>query len=272
MEFLNISPEALTVVVLSVLGILAAYLFLTPLLILLTLKLDAHPKVVLFDSSEKKPPRDIIKYYENVDRQLVESGFEQLTGVIMPAPLPNVRVILWVYVHHANRDAALVTALWGIADVGEPLKTRYVEILSEYQDGSWEQVLTNNNDEVGAFPDQTAHLISRMPQVKQIDQLYRYHQMIVRREGLQHGKVLTVMDRYEGDVTRYLQEKVLGQEYARQVKSGYLRLTQSGKHYKPTFLGAYPMTWKNLYPMKQMIQSKYLRQGKQLEAELRASG
>lgn len=272
MDVFNISPEAVTVAALSVLGLLAAYLFLTPLLIMQTLKLDARPQVVLFDSSEKKPPRDIIQFYERTNSQLVESGFEQLSGVIMPAPLPNVRVMLWVYVHYANRDAAMVTALWGMADVGDPLKTRYVEILSEYQDGDWEQVLTNNNDEVGAFPDPPAHLISRMPQVKQIDQLYRYHQMIVRREGLQNGKSLTVMDRYDNDVTRYLQEKVLGEDYARQVKNGYLRLTRSGKHYKPTFLGAYPMTWKNLFPMKQMIQSKYMRQGKQLEAELRVKG
>lgn len=270
MDDLNISPDTFIVVGIAVAGLLAAYFFLIPLLLLATLKMEARPKVVPFDSETKKPPRDIVKYYEDVDRQLKQAGFEQITGVLMPAPLPNVRVILWLYVHQSNRDEAMVTALWGMADGADPLKTRYVEIISEYRDGPLAQVVTNNNEEVGAFPDPPNHLISRFPQLKKIDLLYRYHQMIVRRDGLQSGKVLPLQEHYDGDVSRYLQEKVLGEEYNRQVENGYLRLSPSGRYFKPTFLGVYPMTWKNLFPIKQMIQAGYKRKAKQLEEELRA--
>jgi hypothetical protein len=267
-----LTPEFLTGTVIVIVGLIAAYFFVTPLLIMQTLKLEARPKIVPFDSEQKKPPRDIVLFYESVDRQLNAAGFEQLTGVLLPAPVPNVRVILWLYVHRANRDAAMVTAMWAMAAGAPPMKTRYVEILSEYEDGPWEQILTNTNTEVNAFREPSTHLISRMPHVKKADQLYQYHQMIVRREGLESGKVLSVLDRYDGDVTRYLQEKVLCEEYDRQVEYGVLRLSPSGKYYKPTFLGAYPMTWKQLFPVKQIILSRFERQGRKLEEELRAQG
>jgi len=269
-DFSSLDP--VTLIVTIVLGLIAAYFFATPLLIMQILKLEARPQIVPFDADEKKPPRDVELFYESVDRQLKAVGFEQLTGVVMPAPVPNVRVVLWLYVHRANRDAAMVTAIWGMAEGAPPMKTRYVEIISEYDDAPWTQILTNTNQEVSAFRTPSTHLISRMPQVKQADLLYRYHQMIVRREGQENGKVLSVLDRFGGDVTRYLQEKVLCEDYDRQVQYGVLRLTASGKYYKPTFLGAYPMTWKQLFPFKQIILARYASQGRQLEEELRANG
>lgn len=267
-----LTPEFLTGTVIVIAGLIAAYFLLTPLLIMQTLKLEARPKIVPFDAEEKPPPRDIIKYYEKMDNGLTAAGFEQLAGVLLPSPVPNVRVILWLYVHRPNRDAAMVTAMWGMSAGAPPMKTRYVEILSEYEDGPWEQILTNTNTEVNAFRQPPTHLISRMPHMKQADQLYRYHQMIVRREGLESGKVLSILDRFDGDITRYLQEKVLCEEYDRQVEYGVLRRSPSGKYYKPTFLGAYPMTWKQLFPIKQIILGRFEKQGKKLEAELQAQG
>lgn len=37
-------------------------------------------------------------------------------------------------------------------------------------------------------------------------------------------------------------------------------------------VGACPMTWKQLFPVKQIIQAKYESRGKKLEEELRANG
>jgi hypothetical protein len=257
-------------IVSTVLGIAGAYLFLTPLLILATFKMDGTPDVVEFDPEQKRPPRDVVGFFQRMHDELEAIGFERLAAVIVPSPAPNVRAVLALYVNRETRDAALVSAMWGLAEGAPPLHTRYVEFMSEFRDGPLEQLLTNNNDEINAFPESPTIPTYRLPHIRKMDRLYRFHQTLVRRDAPETPKKLTVLEEFDGDVCRYLSVGVLREGFQRQIETGYLKYDQAADVFKPTVWGAYRMTWKNLPPFKNLIQAGYRRSGNQVEEELRA--
>ncbi|HUG17516.1 MAG TPA: hypothetical protein VMM56_00965 [Planctomycetaceae bacterium] len=255
----------------TVLGLSAAYFLGVPLLILATFKMDATPEVVEFDPDRKRPPKDVVGFFQRMHEQLEAIGFERLASVIVPSPAPNVRAVLALYVNRHKQDAALVTAMWGLADGAPPLHTRYVEFMSEFRDGPLEQLLTNNNDEINAFAENPSMPTFRMPHISKMDRLYRYHQALLRREAPESPKKLTVLDDYNGDVCGYLSVGVLREGFKRQIPTGYLKYDQTQKVFKATVWGAYRMTWKNLPPIKNFIQARYRSSGIRLENELKNS-
>jgi hypothetical protein len=245
-----------------------AYFVVPPLLILFTQKMAASPQIVEYDATTSTPPPLIADYFARCAVGLQASGFRRLSSVALPDPVPNVRAILELYVHEANRDAAMVSAVFGIAPNTPTLQTRYVEFISEFHAHELQMIQTNNNLEVGAFPELPDAPTFRFPQVADAERLYRLHRELVERHARAATKSVPVLDEFHGNVTEYLRTKVLRESYERQVATGYLRYNRDRDCYVPTVVGAFKMTWKLMWPAKPIIQNRYRHNGRRLEEEL----
>ena len=250
---------------------IACYWLLPPLLILATQRMEASPQIVEYDREQTPPPRPVARYFQEKHEGLEACGFRRLSSILLPNPLPNVRAVLELYVHDRNSDAALVTAIFGVSNVAPPMQARYVEFIAQFRGHDVTMIQTNDNREVSAFPDSPGEPTFRFPHVKDVQKLYALHQALVERHGGGARKYLAVLDEFRGDVAEYLQVRVLREAYERQVQNGFLRYDEARDCFVPTFTGAYRMTWKLLFPVKQLIQARYRNEGRRLEQQLGVS-
>ncbi len=247
---------------------IACYWLLPPLLILATQKMEASPELVEYDPEETPPPRSVARYFKEEREGLEGCGFRWLSSVLLPNPVPNVRAVLELYAHDRNSDAAMVTAIFGVSDTAPPMQARYVEFIAQFRGHDVTMIQTNDNRDVSAFPDSPDEPTFRFPHVKDVQKLYALHQALVDRHGGGARKYLAVLDEFRGNVAEYLRVRVLREGYERQVRGGMLRYDERRDCFVPTVAGAYRMTWKLLWPVKPLIQSRYWNWGKRLEKEL----
>ena len=265
MEFLTI--ETLAWAVLSLAGV---YFFGVPLLILTSQRMPANPEIVEFDDSTALP-EIVSDYFYECEHDLDESGFQRVASLALPDPVPNVRAILQIYINESQSTACMVTAMFGIAEVGPPLQTRYVEFVTRFGGGDLQMVQTNNSTEINAFADVPESPAFRLPHVTDVSRLADYHEQLVDRTAPGTPRSLAVLDEFGGDVVEYLRVKAFKEAYERQVETGYLRYDSGQDCYRPTLGGAYKMTWKNLWPIKPLILARTRSSGKRLESELSRS-
>lgn len=252
----------------AVAGGLALYFLGPPLLVLMTQRMEGSPEIIEYDPEETPPPRETARFFDDCDVGLSACGFRLVSAVVLPDAAPNVLTVIELYAHDRNQDNAMVVAMFGETADGPPLQARYVEFVTELRGSELEMIVTNNNLEVGAFPDRDESPTFRLPQVQDLRRLYDAHQQLVERHARGAQKQLSVFDRFGGDVAEFLAVRVLGESYEYQTTTGYLRYDRERDCYVPTFLGAYKMTWRILPPMKQFTQSRYRREGQRLEREL----
>ena len=249
-------------------GILVAgFYLLIPWLIYLTQRMNGDPRIVIFDAEENRLPPQVAEYFDDAGESLLGLGFEPFPCVALPDPMPNVRAICQVWVHPERRDATLVSAIFGVAQNAGKMQTYYTEILSRFADEDLSTIQTNNAQIVSAFADLPDEPTFRFPQVKSVGELDRLHMRLVDRHSPGRRKVVTLLDKFDGDLEKYFRWALVN-SYRKQEATGYLAYNEHGNYWRPTIKGAYLMTWSQLWPMSAMALSRIRRRGLQLQREL----
>jgi len=126
-------------------------------------------------------------------------------------------------------------------------------------------VQTNNTKELGAFRNPPHVHTFKFWHEQDVGTLYKLHNRICAR--LNSGRrILTLYDKFDGDVESYMNECVLAEPCQYQVEIGLLRRIPSG--FAATFKGAFILTWQELWPMKSIRQSRELRKARRWLDEL----
>jgi hypothetical protein len=253
--------------VFAAVSLLAAFYLLVPWLIYFSQRMNGNPRVVLFDLEQTPPPERIAAYFEDAGESLLGLGFEPYSCVALPDPMPNVRALCQVWVHAERRDAALVSAIFGIASNGPGMETCYTELLSRFTDDDLAAVQTNNATMVSAFPVLPNERTFRFPQVRSIGELDRLHRRLLEREAPASRKTVTLLDQFHGDLVAYFRW-ALTESYRKQESTGYLRRREEADHWRPTVKGAYLMTWSQLWPMSAIARARIRGHGRRLQQEL----
>ncbi len=250
-------------------GLAGAYFLLVPLLILANQRFRADVHIVPFDPAETPPPPALAEFFRETDFALVGLGFRCLGSFVLPDAMPNVQGVLQLYANDKTRDAALVTALYAtvVNSRQPPMQLRYTEFVSRFTSADLRIIHTNNTDNPGSLPPLATDLTFRFPHIEYLVTLYRLHEALVQRHAGARQKTLRVMDEYRGDAVAYLRDVAFREAYQDQVPTGYLRRS-AGESWRPTIKGAYLMTWKELWPIKQIIRAEVRRKAKLLERDL----
>jgi hypothetical protein len=255
--------------ILLVLGVLILLPYLGgPVLIRLTLKQAAEPRLMPFPLDDPTLPNAVAHAFQTVVERLRPAGFEPITGLGMPSQAPNVKALVMLLVNRQAKDIAVAAVMYartpGATPATSQLRTFYVELVSHFRNGS--VVQTNNSSELTVFGPRPTHIVGRFPAVKDAGRLYRLHQGMVARSGLR-DKVFRLDEEFGGEAAAAVAASMV-EELKAQVKTGYMYLSAGEDAYRPTWKGAVLMTWKLLWPVKAIRRAARDRTARRLMAEL----
>jgi hypothetical protein len=236
-----------------------------PVLIRVWLRQSAKPQLDPFDVDDPGLPKLVAQYFAETTEALRPLGFEVRGGVSMPNQVPRVRALLVLLTNRAAREAALVTTMFAIQKDGPGLATAYVEVITRFRDGTLVQ--TNDSEVLGSFPPRPATTTTQFPNLDDPAQLVRLHRALVERHGSDSPRVLRVDEEFGGDPVTYLKAS-LAEELEGQLTTGYLHHPDGSEFFRPTWKGAFLMTWGQLWPIKGIRAARRARKARQLLAEL----
>lgn len=252
-------------------GLVVAFYLLIPWLIFVTQRMTGDPQIVFFDEQEHPPPKRVARYLEETGEALLGLGYEPYPCIALPDPMPNVRAITQLWIQPDRRDAALVSAIFGVShQAAASQQIYYTEFLSRFASDDVSLIQTNNAQSVSAFPDLPNELTFRFPNVKSILQLDRLHQKLVERDAPRARRIVSLHDQFHGDQEAYIRWALV-HSYRQQEGTGYLIHDEAGNFWRPTVKGAYLMTWSQLWPMSMMLRQRMKRRARQLLQELNES-
>lgn len=253
-----------------VLAVVGLYFFGTPWLIYHGQRFKACPAVMRFDLDETPPPGVAGEYFRSMDNQLQALGFERRDCLTLPDAVPNVKALVVMYVNRRTEDLAMSTMIYAMNPVSHAvsMKTSYVEILARYKDDELEVLHTNNVQMLGSFPTSRGSRAYRFPHVEDLARLFELHQKLLDRDRPSGRKYIRLDAEFGGDCVTYLQTAAFRESYDKQIETGYLKYHAEDHTYRPTIMGAHLMTWRELWPIKQVLWEGTKAQAKRLEREL----
>ncbi|QDU63779.1 hypothetical protein Pan216_46600 [Planctomycetes bacterium Pan216] len=243
----------------------ALYVFGLPLLVLAFHRIEANPEIEIVDPEDNTLPRQVNDHLEQVEEELHQLDFEAVETLCLPKQATGTATILRVYINQREACAAMAVTIYGKAAEHWSLVTQYVEFMTQLQSG--EVFLTGNPNAVSAFRTPPNTFALHVPWIKSIATLYRVHDAVLMAKASSSRRILTLETRDHGDVVRWLATE-LAVEYDSALDDGYLRLTNDGTSYVPTFVGTYFMTWSQLFPFKRVFERRRDARAREIIEEL----
>lgn len=268
----------------ALLGVLLPilYVFGLPLVTLFTFRSEANPTFEQVGEGVSFP-EDIERHFEVARAHFARLGFEELDTLFLPHQMDNVKAIVRMFVNRPEQDSAMAVAMYGLIGDQWQLQTQYVEMNTEYRDGT--VVDTQNSPNVGAFPTPAHKTVTIAPWLTDISELYRAHQAICRFVARGKTKELKLETVHKNDIVADLTSGMIDEfEHAR--AAGYLRYSAAREtwpqeanntnpyqspesapaiaQYVATIKGAYMMSWNEMWPFKSLNRSRHYGRAKRL--------
>ena len=243
----------------------ALYTFGIPLLILRMFRLESRPTLIPLDLEDPETPTSLHQHLEPLKDELAELGFLFLECFFLPKTVNNVQSIVGFFVNRTTNDIVLAVTSYGLLHDEWKAKKTYLEFSSNYRDGF--EINTGNSKDSSSFPSVSHILTMHLPWVNDVSELYHIHQEICALKKPTRQKILTVDTKFAGDAREDLAYS-MQEEMVRAADSGYLKLSEDGKNYLATMKGGYLMTWKQLPPIKQVVDCLRHRSNRRLLTEI----
>jgi len=234
-----------------------------PALIFFTNRMAAKPRANRFDADRNSLPQQAANYFARVSGAIAQEGFEEVGLYFLPNTASNVEALALLMKNARTDELAMAAAIYATVDGATQLKSTYVEFVSRYSDGRVFD--TNNAFVLSCFAKIDGFDTVQFPRVQDLHRLYSLHTERCRRAAPHGQRVNRLIHEFDGDGSRYL-SATMAESFARQAGVGYLQL--DGEQYRPTVKGACLMTWKLLWPVKQLRTLKRDQRAKRLMSEL----
>jgi hypothetical protein len=217
-----------------------------PLLALFTVRASPTPRVEQM-TAENTPPA-ALEYVNSMFGPIVELGFEGAGNYVMTAHQKNITSYLSLFTHRDEQVVAAVHVACGRASGQRPLRSSSVQFTTRFSDDA---ILVTSNVTTGP-------VFRRIPPQKgfrfrgetDLARLFRLHRAIVERFGPEQPKRMPE----KGGELRALEDQ-MKEVLEAQTRLRVMRWDPRGQVYRPTLFGAYYMTWRMLFPMKQILAS-----------------
>jgi hypothetical protein len=261
-EVFGIHPRILLAC--AFLVIVAIFYLVAPAHIHFNLKHAARPQYASFSLDDVTLPWQEIRDFEAVMDQLRPAGFEPVAVLAQPTAVLNVKSVQLFLANRRDKDLAGATAIYTTTDSSTHRAHSYVWIASRFRDGT--VVSVTNTTNVGGFPTRPGFTTGQFPAVRDAARLYRLQQAMVARSGLK-DKVFRLDEEFGGDAAAY-QSATSVEDLEDAARAGYMELAPGGESYRPTWKGAFLMTWQQLWPAKLILLAARDYRAYRLVAEL----
>lgn len=241
----------------------AVFMYLVmPIVIRFNQKMGAAPQFQPVDLASV--PQPAAQYLWACQQALEAEGFTTVSHLAWGNSAPNIFPLLTLFMNRTNQVKSIAGAFYVVSAEGAKLTTRYVEFITRYQNGDVLQ--TSNSKAFGTFQHGPEQKTLRLPDMENPHELYTVH---CQRMELRRGDAIEMLPPPGTEIAA--QERRLVEDYDTQVKFGRLFLDRSAGVYRPTWQGAYLMTWSQLQPMKNMRQDQERRKTQATLKELEAA-
>ena len=246
-----------------------AWFFGIPLLILATLKMEAHPEIQRVDH-DVPLPQEVKTHFYQAHESFDRLGYQNEGTYFLPEPTANVKAILVLFVNRQKVSDAASIVFYAKENGQWKIQAKYTEISTAFPDET--AILTGNQDRQGAFPTKEGSFQTIHPYIQGIEKLVAAHDMFVREHSRGRRPELRLDAKHQGNAIDYLRHGISA-EYANAKQVGILNFHEGtggatahvdagpyqpptvnvGDYYTPTFTGAYRMTWNELWPTKPLL-------------------
>ncbi|WP_372722440.1 hypothetical protein [Novipirellula sp.] len=252
---------------LILLGLPLLYLLGTPLLILATFRTEAFPTIEPVPA-EDPLPEVVRQHFFEVHESMTRLGFSNEGTFFLPQAVTNVKSLIVVFLNQAESTGAVSAVVYADHSGTWSLQESFTEFCTRFDDDS--EINTGNQKTLGAFPIPPSYLSTQHPRIQNVEDLFAAHQALRRQYALRRRPVNRLDTLFKGDVAAFISAGMTA-EFEHAKACGYLRYI-GGAHdgftaamqdspYRPpaqlnrpqygaTFVGAYLMAWKQLWPMK----------------------
>jgi len=177
---------------------------------------------------------------------LVDEGFSTAAHLYTPAKgMQDCYVSIWI--NRATGDAAELICVMVRGGRGLVLASHSVGFATRYPDGT--AVTTSNSRLPGIFSPRASVDAIRLARIASVSLLYRIHRARVVHVGPSPKPVIRVPGAEVEEHLRYEYETMV-----EQVRAGYFWFDAPVNQFRPTLKGAILMTWKLVFPVKQIRQ------------------
>jgi hypothetical protein len=235
-----------------------------PVLVRFTQKHAAQPQYVTFSLDDVTLPREVARDFDALIDRLKPAGFEPVAVIARPRALQNIHTVQLYLANRRDKVVAGATTFYVTKDGVTRRALFYVWITTRFRDGT--VLALNNSRQIGSFPPRPGLTTEWLPSVRDPARLYRLHREMVARSGLR-DKAFPLDEEFGGDAAAYQATTSAG-ELDHAARAGYMELSSDGETYRPTWKGAFLMTWKLLWPANLMLRAARDRRARRLLAEL----
>lgn len=237
---------------------------LGPILVWFQQRAPADPHFEPFDVARHAVPAELANGIESTVTPLEQQGFRRVADLFHASEVSTTPIRLALLTHEGAGLAAIAAAVWDTRPKAPPGVT-YVEFAVKFRDERAFSVHNSPQPEVyGRHP---LKLTTRIPQVRDPARLWHISRELLRRRyGSVSGATFDMSDP-AGFLAR-----AMVREYRQQVETGYFQLDEAAQVFRPTWRGAWIMTWRLLPPMSQVREWLTRRRAAALLEELRLTG
>lgn len=263
MNWLEVTPQYKYLIwIASGLGF---YFLRIPLMLYLGQRYQKEMLVLPFDYQEMGKQSEMTRFFDQTNDEMQQIGFESLGTYLLPNVMDNVKAVVHMFRNQKTRESAMVCSIWGLVWNEFALNTRYTEFVCRFDHPELQLIQTMNSTTEGSFPEDPLEMTFQLPHVQCVISLYQYHSDLVQRHALTTRRVLRIEEEFQNDAAEYIRQ-ILIESFDRQVPRGYLKPSSQG--WAPTIYGAYAMTWKLLWPFKQIRYANICRRALRITREL----
>ncbi|MBL8848062.1 MAG: hypothetical protein JNG89_00170 [Planctomycetaceae bacterium] len=216
-----------------------------PMAMLAMFKFRCPARILFFAKSEISLPGDVAAYMDPLSAELEELGFEPVSYFCLPDVVSGAKSISVLFSNTAAGEGAIVNCIYADSLGGMSLKDKHVEFVTRFRDGMCVQ--TNNGNQLSAFTAPPEDHTVQYPDVEDVAELYRRHRKICDRLTTAPRR-FRLAEEFHNDIEQYIQIAVIREPIEYQVSRGLFRPAAEG--YRLTVLGAFRMTWQELFPWK----------------------
>ena len=245
-----------------IIGLAVFFYGIMPIVIKFSQKMGAEPQ---FEPVELATlPQPAAHYLWSCQQALESEGFTTVAHLSWANSASNVCPIITLFMNRTTGVKAIAGAFYIVSAEGAKLNTRYVEFITRYQNGDVLQ--TSNSKAFGTSKHGPEQKTLRLPDMENPHELYQIH---CRRMEQRSGDAIEALPAPGTEIA--IQQGRLIEDYETQVKFGRLYLDRNARMYRPTWQGAYLMTWSQLPPMKELRRAQERRKTQAALKELESA-
>lgn len=247
------------------LAVLLSPYWLGPVVVWLTQRPSARPLFQPFDPARHKVPDDVAAAMRQTCEALATEGFRVVADLFQTGQVKHVSVRVVLLENPGTAELALAITVFSAARPARMVAS-YVELPTKFRDGR--SVSVNNSPRLGSFAPRPPRAVLQFLSVRDPARLCRIKRAYLRRH---YRQVEASPFEHQGDPGRFLSEALV-RELTEQVEAGTRRRDDRAGVFRPTFTGAWMMTWKLLPPFSSIRKARLGRRAAEVLKDLGMDG